>query len=394
MGKRPIIAAFVLAVTPIAIASVRQERKTVDSGRRFAEVLQKLESSALDSVGREELLERAARGMVGQMRDPYAALYSPKELASFQRNTLHNNYAGVGMGIEDHLGRIIVRRLYPASPGERGGVKGGDRILAVDSKPVDGLPLDSVSARLLGPPGTPVNVTFERRGVAAPVVTAFTRAVIRLSAVPYTLMLENNTGYIPLESFNNTAAADVEHALLDLKRHGAKSFVLDVRGNGGGSLDQSIEITNLFSSPGRELASVRHRGRAPEIYRATRQSLIDTLPMVVLVDGGTASASEIVAGSLQDHDRALVIGTPSFGKGLVQTIFPLEEGWALKLTTGKWYTPSGRSIQADHERLGDERYVERNRVPGDTTWRRPIFRSDAGRRILGGGGVTPDVAIT
>jgi carboxyl-terminal processing protease len=173
-----------------------------------------------------------------------------------------------------------------------------------------------------------------------------------------------------------------------------KSIVFDLRGNGGGSLEQALEICNLFFRPGQELASVRHRGKPPEIYRANRSSIIDSIPVIVMVNGYTASASEIVSGSLQDHDRGLVVGTGSFGKGLVQTLFPLEGGWAMKITTGKWYTPSGRSIQADHDRLGDERFVEYDeKEAADTSKKRPVFRSDAGRVILGGGGVTPDVVV-
>jgi carboxyl-terminal processing protease len=208
-------------------------------------------------------------------------------------------------------------------------------------------------------------------------------------------MLDGSVGYIPLQSFNESAAGDVERSLQSLKDKGAKSFVLDLRGNGGGSLDQALEISNLFFRPGQEIASVRHRGKAAEVYRANRSSVVDSMPIIVLVDGQSASASEIVSGSLQDHDRALVVGTTSFGKGLVQTLFPLDGGWAMKLTTGKWYTPSGRSIQADHDRLGDERFVEyADTEPADSSARsRPVFRSDAGRPILGGGGVTPDVLV-
>jgi carboxyl-terminal processing protease len=209
-------------------------------------------------------------------------------------------------------------------------------------------------------------------------------------------MLDGNVGYIPLQSFNESAAADVERALGSLRSRGARAFVLDLRDNGGGSLEQALEISNLFFKTGQEIASVRHRGKAAEVYRATRMSAIDSTPVVVLVNGSSASASEIVAGSLQDHDRALVVGTTSFGKGLVQTLFPLDGGWALKLTTGKWYTPSGRSIQADHDRLGDERFVEYDDPqPEDSApqRKRPVFASDGGRPILGGGGVTPDVIV-
>ncbi|MFN0177703.1 MAG: S41 family peptidase [Gemmatimonadales bacterium] len=390
-------AAIALALPLVGGAFLLQSRQPADGARLFSQVLQRIEENAVDSIARAAIFERAARGLLKNLNDPYADLYSPEELASFQRNTLRNNYGGVGMQIENQEGAIIVARIFPNTPGEQGGVLAGDRILFVDSAAVTGLRLDEVSAKLLGTPGTEVQVSFLRPGIAEPIKTKFKRAVIRVPAVPYALMLDGGVGYIPLQSFNESASGDVEKSLLSLKAKGAKAYIVDVRGNGGGSLDQALEISNLFFKPGHELASVRHRGRNPEVYRASRGSVVDSMPVVVLVDGASASASEIVAGSLQDHDRALVVGTTSFGKGLVQTLFPLEGGWAMKITTGKWYTPSGRSIQAEHDRLGDERFVELadDAQAADTTKKkRPEFKSDAGRTILGGGGVTPDVVIT
>ena len=400
MRRRYWLSAATLIVLPLAAgAFLQQSKEPQDGARLFSQVLQRIEENAVDSISRAAIFERAARGLVKQLNDPYADLYSPEELASFQRNTLRNNYGGVGMQIENQEGAIIVARIFPNTPGEKGGVIAGDRILFVDSSAVTGLRLEQVSQKLLGTPGTEVKVTFQRAGAPEVIKQTFKRAVIRVPAVPYTLMLDGGVGYIPLQSFNESAAQDVERSLLDLKGRGAKAYVLDIRGNGGGSLEQALEINNLFFKPGQELASVRHRGRTPEIYRASRLSVIDSVPVVVLVDGSTASASEIVAGSLQDHDRGLVVGTTSFGKGLVQTLFPIDGGWAMKITTGKWYTPSGRSIQADHDRLGDERFVEyadgEGPVATDTTKRkRPEFKSDGGRTILGGGGVTPDVIMT
>ncbi len=395
MRRRHLLAATALFGLPlVAGAFLLQSQQPVDGARLFAQVLSRIETNAVDSLDRSTIYERAARGLIKNLNDPYADLYSPEELASFQRQTLRNNYGGIGMVIESQEGAIIVNRVFPNTPSERGGVIAGDRILTVDSAAVTGWKLEAVSGRLLGEAGTEVHVTFQRAGIPQPVKATFTRAVIRVPAVPYSIVIHDDVGYIPLQSFNESAAADVERSLASLKQDGAKAFILDLRGNGGGSLDQALEIGNLFFQPGAEIASVRHRGKAPEVYRANRTSVIDSMPVVVLVDGYTASASEIVAGSLQDHDRALIIGTNSFGKGLVQTLFPLEGGWAMKLTTGKWYTPSGRSIQADHERLGDERFVEYDASPADSAeHKRPVFRSDAGRTVLGGGGVVPDVTV-
>lgn len=395
MRRVAIIGAF-LAVPLVAGAFLKQSPQAQDGARLFAQVLQYVEANSVDSLTRSAIYEKAARGMIKNLKDPYADLYSPEEIASFQRNTLRNNYGGLGMQIEPQDDQIVVAKVFPNTPAEAGGVLPGDHILSVDSVVVTGLKLEQVSGRLVGTPGTSVDVVFQRAGVPQPIKGHFKRAVIKVPAVPFSITLENGVGYIPLQSFNESAAENVAQALMELKRRGARSYILDLRGNGGGSLDQALEISDLFLKPGQEIVVVRHRGKEPEIASATRPSVIDSMPVVVLVDGGTASASEIVAGSLQDHDRGLVIGTTSFGKGLVQTLFPLEGGWYIKLTTGKWYTPSGRSIQAEHDRLGDDRFVEyaRDSAPGDSARKRPVFKSDAGRKILGGGGITPDIVVT
>lgn len=398
MRMRRVLAVCALLALPVAAgAFLLQGRGPADGARLFAQVLQRIEDSAVDSLSRSVIYEKAARGLVKILRDPYADLYSPEELASFQRNTLRNKYGGLGMSIEPQEGGTVVGRVFPNTPAANGGVQAGDRIVQVDSVRVTGLRLDEVSALLLGQPGTQVEAIFQRPGLTQNIRTRFTRAIIRIPAVPFALMLDGTVGYIPLQSFNESGSGDVERAVTELRAKGARAFVVDVRGNGGGSLEEALEIGNLFLRPGQEIASVRHRGREPEVYRANRPSLIDSMPIVVMVDERSASASEIVAGTLQDHDRALVIGTTSFGKGLVQTLFPLDGGWAIKLTTGKWYTPSGRSIQAEHDRLEDDRFVEYapDPPPGDTTERqRPVFKSDGGRPILGGGGVTPDLIVT
>jgi carboxyl-terminal processing protease len=396
MRMRRIMILGALVALPLAAgAFFRQNPQVADGARLFAQVLQRIEDNAVDSLSRNAIYEKAARGLVKNLKDPYADLYSPEEIASFQRNTLRNNYGGLGMQIEPQDDQIVVLRVFPNTPAAAGGVMPGDHIMSVDSVNVTGMKLQQVSDRLVGQAGTKVDVAFQRPGVTQLIKGRFTRAIIRVPAVPYTMVLDGGVGYIPLQSFNESAAEDVARALVDLKTRGAREYVLDLRGNGGGSLDQALDISDLFLKPGQEIVQVRHRGKQPEIATASRASVVDSMPVVVMVDGYTASASEIVAGALQDHDRGLVVGTTSFGKGLVQTLFPLEGGWYVKLTTGKWYTPSGRSIQAEHDRLEDDRFVEyaKDSVPGDSTHKRPIFKSDAGRKILGGGGITPDVVV-
>jgi carboxyl-terminal processing protease len=388
-----------LATLPLAVGAFMlqgQVQATLDGPRLFARVKQMVEQHAVDSLSNTEIYELAARGLVKNLNDPYADLYSPQQLASFQRNTLGNNYGGVGMQIESQDGLITVTRVFPGTPGEMNGVQAGDRIMQVDTTAVTGMKLEDVSGRLTGQAGTKVNVTFAREGVSEPIRVTFTRAIIRVPAVPYTIVLDNGVGYLPLQRFNENAAEQVEQGLQQLRSKGARSYLIDLRGNPGGSLDQSLEISNLFLKPGVEIASVRHRGKTPEVYRANRPSIVDSASVVVLIDQYSASASEIVAGALQDQDRALVVGTSSFGKGLVQTLFPLEGGWAIKLTTGKWYTPSGRSIQGEHKQYADGRFVEYAPDTAETDSARkarPKFKSASGRVVYGGGGVTPDVIV-
>ncbi|MFZ9689711.1 MAG: S41 family peptidase [Phycisphaerales bacterium] len=382
---------IVLAIAlPFALgAFLQQAPRVVRAATLFDDVFRLVQTSALDSLPTEALFERAARGLIAGLNDPYAAILSPEELASFSRNSLGNRYAGTGMTIRAMNGKVLVYRVTEGGPADFAGMRAGDQLLAVDGTRVVGLAADSVATLLLGVPNTTVRLAYERPGTSDSATVAFKRDVVRVPAVSFTLMLEGNVGYVPIQRFNDVAAADLGNALLTLERQGATRFVLDLRGNGGGDLFQSLQMVGLFLQQGQELARVQHRGKRPEIYRAPRPPVVPSAPIAVLIDGRSASASEIVAGSLQDHDRAIIIGTRSFGKGVVQTQTTLQSGWAVRLTTGKWYTPSGRSIQAEHANLQDGRFVERG---ADTTVR-PTFRSDAGRVVLGGGGVTPDLEV-
>jgi carboxyl-terminal processing protease len=363
--------------------------KVRESMDLFNQVFQLISTTSVDSLPEDELYEMAARGLIRQLGDPYADLLSAEQRASFERNSIGNRYAGTGMTIRSHRGKVTAFRVFANSPAEAAGMRAGDRIVAVDTTSVVGWASDSVTTLLLGVPKTAVEVTIERAGVAEPIRTIIRRDVIRVPAVPFTRMLAGNIGYIPIQRFNEVAAADVAGAVIRLTQQGARGFVLDLRGNGGGDLYQSLRMAGLFVEQGSEIARVQHRGKQPEVYRAEERPLVTDAPIAVLVDGGSASASEIVSGSLQDLDRALIVGTRTFGKGLVQTQLVLDNNWAVRLTTGKWYTPSGRSIQAEHQALGDGRFVEDSITDGE----RPTYLSSSGRTILGGGGITPDVTV-
>ena len=388
-------AAAAALVLPAVVGGFMLQSAVSSNGRLFEEVLTRVASYGVDAVPQDSLYALAARGLLRRIGDPYAELYSPEQLADFQRESLRNGYGGLGMLVELVRDTATVMKVYPGTPAAGAGVHVGDRIVEVDGQKVTGISLDRVTARLLGPQGTTVHAVLVRHGEPALIRIEAQRAVVHVPVVPYALMLDDQIGYVPLDRFSESSAQELADALQSLRERGARAYVLDLRGNGGGSLDQSIRISNLFLQPGKEILRVVYRNAPHEVYRASQKPVIGTEPMVVMTDEGTASASEIVAGSLQDHDRAVVVGAPSFGKGLVQDLFPLEGGWALKLTTGRWFTPSGRSIQRPRKVNPDGTFAPEDTLPPtDSALRaRPVFHSDAGRPVYGGGGISPDVLM-
>lgn len=392
--RTPILVAILVA--PLLVGGfVIQERSAQNGGRLFQQVMAIVNDRYVDSLGVGTLYEKAARGLVTELKDPYAELYTPKDLEAFNQNT-GGFYAGVGMSIVSQDGLITVERVFPHSPSERAGIRVGDKIVGVDTESVRNWKIDQVSAKLKGPPGTQVSAKFLRPGVADQFSVTFTREVIRIPAVPYAIMLDNKVAYIYLQQFSETAASEVRDALARLMAEGAKSVVLDLRGDPGGFLEQADTLANMFLPKGEEIVSIRQRGDPTITHVTTQTPIAPNVPVVILTDGHTASASEIVAGALQDHDRALVLGTTSFGKGLVQSMWRLDGGYAIKLTTAKWYTPSGRSIQRERKLTDDGQLIEVHPDSLETDSARaarPKFKSDAGRVVYGGGAITPDIIV-
>lgn len=404
MHRRYRTAAVVAALAlPVAASGfILQERSARDGAQLFGQVMQLVSERFVDTVGTGALYEKAARGLLEELQDPYSELYTPEQLAQFTQNT-GGRYGGLGMQIEPVQGRgVSVMKVFPNTPAEKAGVQAGDVIVAIDTANTRDWPSDQISNVLKGEPGSPVRVSFARPGVPQPIQMTLTRAVIHIPAVPYTLSFpgaagSQQIGYIPLEGFNETSAEEFAKAVQGMQAQGVKGLVIDVRDNPGGYLEQSLAISNLFLKPGQEILSVRGRGAPDQRFQARGTPLSPDLPLVVLINGRSASASEIVAGALQDHDRALIVGQTSYGKGLVQTMFPLDGGYAVKLTTAKWYTPVGRSIQKDRKLMPDGRYVENypDSLPADSLKKlRPEYKSDAGRVVYGGGAITPDLTIT
>jgi carboxyl-terminal processing protease len=393
--RRNLLLLGIVAAPLIAGGFVAQDRSAADGAKLLDQVLTIVSNRFVDSVEAASLYEKAARGLVHELNDPYSVLLSPKELATFNAQT-GGKYGGVGMEIGEVQGAVTVQRVFPHTPAEQAGVIEGDRIVQIDTADTRTWSTQQVSDVLKGTPGTKVSVKFIRTGVTEPIPVTFTRANVRIPAVPYAIMLDGKIGYIPLQQFNETATDELDESIKRLSGEGAKGLILDLRGNGGGYLDQSATVANLFLKKGAEVSSVRGRAGFQEVLYANDNPIAPEIPLIVLTDGRTASASEIVAGALQDHDRAVLVGTTSFGKGLVQTVYPLDGGYALKMTTAKWYTPSGRSIQKERKLLPDGSFVEvlPDSMETDSVRKsRPKFKSDAGRIVYGGGAVTPDVIV-
>jgi carboxyl-terminal processing protease len=393
--KKKLVLGLVIAAPLIVGAFEIQERSTQNGVRLFQQVISIVNERYVDSLGPGGLYEKAARGLVAELKDPYAELYSPKDLEAFNQNT-GGFYAGTGMTIEQHDGWTTVARVFPHTPAEEMGMRVGDLIVGVDSETIRNWSNEKVSSRLKGPPGTKVTAKIQRPGIPQSFDVTFTRRVIRIPAVAFAIMLDSKIGYIPLSGFSETASSEVRENLARLVKEGAKGIVLDLRSNPGGFLEQADTLSNMFLDKGQEIVSVRQRGEPTITHVTTQTPVAPSIPLVILTDGRSASASEIVAGALQDHDRALILGTTSFGKGLVQSMYRLDGGYAIKLTTAKWFTPSGRSIQRDRKLTDDGQLIEvhPDSLESDSSRAaRPKFKSDGGRVVYGGGAITPDIIV-
>lgn len=373
--------------------------------RLFDDVLGHVSAYYVDSLGETDLYQKATQGMLEQLKDPYSVLLTGEDYKALTEQT-SGNYAGLGIQIDVRDGWITVVAPLPETPAERAGVQTGDQIIEVDGKSTEGWKTDQALKALRGQPGTKVTITVLRTGIPEPIKYPLTRAQIHIRSVPAGTVFDGGVGYISLNPVSETSARELRQEITVLKRKGMKSLILDLRFNPGGLLDQGVEVSDLFLDAKQEIVSTRGRARGAtkQFFDAARQTWPE-LPIVVLVNEGTASAAEIIAGALQDHDRAVVVGTPTFGKGLVQTLFPLGEGVALKLTTARWFTPSGRTIQREVESEEEQAELvaleatdtdigEPDPSATDSAIRaRPVYRTGAGRIVRGGGGIVPDLVV-
>jgi carboxyl-terminal processing protease len=385
---------------------VASDGNVYQQARLFDDVLGHVSTYYVDSIGETDLYQKATRGMLEQLKDPYSVLLTGDDYKALTEQT-SGNYAGLGIQIDVRDGWITVVAPLPETPAERAGIETGDQIIEVDGKSTEGWKNDEAVKALRGDAGSKVAITIRRAGITDPLKYRLTRAQIHMRSVPPGTLFDAGVGYISLNPVSETSAEELRQEITAMKGKGMKSLIMDLRGNPGGLLDQGVKVADLFLDSRQEIVSTRGRARGStkEFYDEAKQAWPD-LPIIVLVNDGTASAAEIIAGALQDHDRAVVVGAPTFGKGLVQTLFPLGEGVALKLTTARWYTPSGRTIQRIAKDEEDQATQAAMAVVADTVLnapdkastdsalkQRPIFHTDAGRVVRGGGGIVPDLVV-
>jgi carboxyl-terminal processing protease len=364
--------------------------------RLFEDVLAHVADYYVDSIDERQLYQMAIDGLLDRLHDPYSVFMKRDDFRALSEAT-SGNYGGLGIQIDVRDGWITVIAPLPETPAERAGIKSGDQIIALDGRSTEGWKSDQAVKELRGDAGSAVELRVRRVGVEQPLTFQITRATIHIRSVYMSLMLDDKVGFIALSPVSETSTAELTEAILDLTKKRMKSLILDLRGNPGGLLTQGIAVSDLFLDPGQEV--VETRGRTPSsssVYRDTKPQEWPGLPIVVLVNGGSASAAEIIAGALQDHDRALLVGAPTFGKGLVQSLWQLTPETALKLTTARWFTPSGRTIQRKSRNLEDQEaqvaLAEQGRdtTQPDTT---QLFHTDHGRVEFGGGGIRPDLFV-
>ena len=356
----------------------------------FNDLYKELITHYVDSINAEKSITTAINAMLDDV-DPYTEYFPAKEQEDFQVVST-GEYGGVGSYITERDGYVYFSEPYQGSPAAKNGVRAGDKIIMIDNDSTKGWSNEKVSAALKGLPNTNVRIVVERPYVKDSIITFnITREKIEINPVAYYGVERGNIGYIMLTTFNEKAAREVKKAVLELLAdQRVKGLVLDLRGNGGGLIEQAVQIADFFVPKG--VTVVETKGKVPEqnrAYKTTQEPIAPKIPIAVLTDGGTASASEIVAGALQDLDRGVIIGGRSYGKGLVQTTRPLPFDAMLKVTVAKYYIPSGRLIQAiDYSKRASDGSVER--IPDSLTH---VFTTAHGRQVRDGGGITPDIKV-
>ena len=363
-----------------------------EKARRLDSVVTLISDLYVDSLNGAQLYDLATDGMLRALGDPYTAFLDPDDLENLRVGT-RGNYIGLGIRIEVSDGWITIVTPIADSPAEDAGINSGDRIVEVAGESTRGWSSEKAVVALRGDSGTTIELGVARPGVPEVMRFSLERTRIHVTSVRHTQLLGDDIGYVELETVSEQSAREVADAVARLREDGARKLVLDLRFNPGGLLSEGIAVADLFLTSGDAIVETRGRVRATSrTYEAQTAEEWSGMPVVVLVNEFSASAAEIIAGALQDHDRALVLGTATFGKGVVQRVFHVSRTEALRLTTSRWYTPSGRSIHREQRNSSRSR---RSRADSTEVTRQDstTFRSDAGRVLRGGGGIRPDVVV-
>ena len=353
----------------------------------YNDLLRELNLNYVDEIDPAELNEAAIDAMLDGL-DPYTVFIPESEIETYKLMTT-GEYGGIGALIQYDGEYTRISDPYEGWPAQKAGLRAGDAIISVNGVDTHKKPTDQVSELLKGQPGTEVTLKIKRYGVEKPIEFTLKREKVKIDNIPYATVFDNGIGYVAFNSFTRGAANELKQQLLDMKKdHELKGFIIDLRGNGGGLLNEAVDIVNFFIPKGLPVVSTKGKAQhAASMYATSNPPIDEKLPLVILVDGGSASASEILAGSIQDYDRGVVIGQRTFGKGLVQNILPLSYNTQVKVTIAKYYIPSGRCIQEiDYSHKKDSTYSKND------TLGKP-FKTAAGRTVYEGHGIMPDIKI-
>lgn len=392
-----VLVVFVLVVSAVLGAiygpTVRATTASSDeyqtAVRDFTKVLDVVQANYAESVDVDKAVYQGAIPGMLRTLDPHSNFFDSRQFALL-REDQRGKYYGVGMVVAPKENHTVVMSPYPNAPAYNAGLRPGDVIIKVDDKPTDGLTTSEVADMLKGPKGTVVKITVSREGYSEALSFTVTRDEIPRHSVDISFLLKPGIGYVRLSGFNETTDREIAESLRELNVGSLDGLILDMRGNPGGLLNEAVAVGDMFLEKNQLIVS--HHGRtSPERrYYALRGSQGVTVPLVILVNNNSASATEIVSGAVQDHDRGLIVGETTFGKGLVQTVAPLSENTGLALTTARYYTPSGRLIQRDYKSISLYEYHYERKVPEHPT---EVKLTDSGRQVTGGGGITPDIVV-
>jgi len=361
--------------------------------RRYTHVLRLVEEQYVSDVDPKDLVHASIRGMLRKL-DPHSNFLPKQEYTQLQERQ-QGSYHGLGITVQMREGNLTVISPFEGTPAYRLGIRSGDIISRIEGVSTHGVELDDAVKKLRGPKGSEVTISITRVGYEEPLDFTIVRDKIDLRSVPYAFLLDDDTGYLRISDFTETTDRELHENLVELQMAGARDLVLDLRDNPGGLLDQAVLVSNTFLEKGALVVYTDGRTEGSDVkYVAEQASSHADMPVVVLVSRGSASASEIVSGAIQDHDRGLIVGETTFGKGLVQSIYRISEGNGLALTTAAYFTPSGRSIQREYstgsfdDYYYDARSEERGAPEGEVKY------TDAGREVHSGGGIAPDIHVS